>query len=75
VAEKIAYSLERRFQTDQMLLETVDVIRKQMRSGKSLDNIKAAGLPAKYEDWGKGFINTPTWIETIYKSLSKSSGN
>jgi glyoxylase-like metal-dependent hydrolase (beta-lactamase superfamily II) len=59
----------------QMLLETVDVVRKQMRSGKSLDNIKVAGLPAKYEDWGKGFINTPTWIETIYKSLSKSSGN
>ncbi|HKC85201.1 MAG TPA: MBL fold metallo-hydrolase [Blastocatellia bacterium] len=59
----------------QMLIETVDVVRKQMQSGKSLDDIKAAGLPAKYDSWGKGFINTPTWIETIHKSLSKSSGN
>jgi len=59
----------------QMLIETVDVFRKQMQSGKSLDDIKAAGLPAKYDSWGKGFINTPTWIETIHKSLSKPSGN
>ena len=59
----------------QMLLETVDVVRKQMQAGKSLDEIKAAGLPAKFDSWGKGFINTPTWIETIHKSLSKSSGN
>ena len=59
----------------QMLIETVDVVRKQMQSGKSLDDIKAAGFPSKYESWGKGFINTPTWIETIHKSLSKPSGN
>jgi len=59
----------------QMLIETVDVVRKQMQSGKSLDDIKAAGLPSKYDSWGKGFINAPTWIETIQKSLSKSSGN
>jgi cyclase len=54
----------------QMLIETVDVVRKQVQARKSLDEIKAAGLPAKYDDWGKGFINTPTWIEIIYRSLS-----
>jgi cyclase len=59
----------------QTLIETVDIVRKQMQSGKSLDEIKAAGLPDKYKDWGSGFISTPIWIETIHKSLSKSSGN
>lgn len=54
----------------QVLVETVDIVRKQMQAGKSLDEIKAAGLPAKYDSWGKGFITTPVWIETIFKSLS-----
>ena len=58
----------------QMLVETSDIVRKQMQAGKSLDEIKAAGLPAKYDALGKGFINTPIWIETIFKSLSKSAG-
>jgi glyoxylase-like metal-dependent hydrolase (beta-lactamase superfamily II) len=59
----------------QTLIETVDIVRKQMQAGKSLDEIKAAGLPEKYKDWGSGFITTPVWIETIHKSLSKSAGN
>jgi glyoxylase-like metal-dependent hydrolase (beta-lactamase superfamily II) len=59
----------------QMLIETVDVVRKQMQSGKSLDEIKAAGLPEKYKDWGSGFISAPVWTETIHKSLSKTAGN
>ena len=58
----------------QMLVETSDIVRKQMQAGKNLDEIKAAGLPAKYDALGKGFINTPIWIETIFKSLSKSAG-
>ncbi len=62
----------RRYQ--QVLIETVDIVRKQMLAGKSLDEIKAAGLPAKYDEWGKGFITTPVWIETIFKSLSKPAG-
>ncbi len=59
----------------QMLVETVDVVRKQMKAGKSLDEIKAAGLPEKYKDWGSGFISAPVWIETIHRSLSKPAGN
>lgn len=58
----------------QMLVETSDIVRKQMQAGKSVDEIKAAGLPAKYDDWSKGFINGPVWVETIFKSLSKPAG-
>ena len=33
--------------------------------------IKAAGLPAEWKEWGSGFIKTDDWVETIYNSLTK----
>jgi glyoxylase-like metal-dependent hydrolase (beta-lactamase superfamily II) len=54
-----------------MLVETIDLVQRQMRAGKTLDQIKAAGLPAEWNSWGTGFIKTDKWIETIYRSLSK----
>ncbi len=58
----------------QMLIETSDIVSKQIKAGKSLDEIKAAGLPAKYDSLSKGFVTTPIWIETIYKSQMKAVG-
>ncbi len=54
----------------QMLIETTQIVRGAMDKKKSLDEIKKAGLPEKYKDWGTGFIKTDAWIETIYKSYS-----
>ncbi len=54
----------------QMLIETTLIVRKAMKEGKSLDQIKSAGLPEKYKDASWEFINTESWIETIYKSYS-----
>ena len=53
-----------------MLLETTTIVRKHMKEGKTLEQIKAAGFPAKYKDAGSGFINQDRWIETIHKSYS-----
>ena len=53
-----------------MLIETTLMVRKQMKEGKSLEDIKKAGFPEKYKEAGSGFINTDAWIETIYKSYS-----
>lgn len=53
-----------------MLLETTDSVRKRMAAGKTLDQIKAEGLPEEWKSWGTGFINTNRWIELIYNSLS-----
>ena len=53
-----------------MLLETTDIVRKRMAAGKTLDQIKAEGLPEEWKTWGSGFINTHRWIELIYNSLS-----
>ncbi len=54
-----------------MLLGTVDVVRKQVDAGKSLEDIKAAGLPATWDKWAGGFIKTDGWLEAIYKSLKQ----
>jgi glyoxylase-like metal-dependent hydrolase (beta-lactamase superfamily II) len=55
-----------------MLVATTAIVDKQMKAGKKLDQIQAQGFPAEWQEWGKGFINTRTWIETIYNSLKKT---
>ena len=55
----------------QTLVETRDMIRDQIEAGKSLDEIKAAGLPKKWRSWGTGFISTGRWIEIVHRSLAK----
>ncbi|MGB8509703.1 MAG: MBL fold metallo-hydrolase [Pyrinomonadaceae bacterium] len=54
-----------------MLSETTDVIRKGIAAGRTLEQLKAAGLPDEWKTWGSGFIKTDRWIETVYNSLSK----
>ncbi|MGH9928907.1 MAG: MBL fold metallo-hydrolase [Pyrinomonadaceae bacterium] len=53
-----------------MLVETTDVVRKRIAAGKTLDQIKAEGLPEEWKSWGAGFINTNRWLELVYNSLS-----
>ncbi len=57
-----------------MLVETTDIVRKRMAAGKSVEQIKAEGLPKAWKNWGTGFIKTDRWLETIFKSLSKRAG-
>ena len=54
----------------QMLVETSKIVQDAMKDGKSLDEIKKAGLPEKFKDAGSGFIKTELWIETIHRSYS-----
>jgi glyoxylase-like metal-dependent hydrolase (beta-lactamase superfamily II) len=54
----------------QTLIDTSNLIQAEMKK-KSLDEIKKAGLPEKYKEWGSGFIKTDAWIETVYRSYSK----
>ena len=54
-----------------MLTETIDVVRKQAATGKTLEQIKAGGLPDTWKSWGTGFIKTDQWIELIYRSLKR----
>jgi cyclase len=55
----------------QMLFDSAEIVRKQMREGKTLDQIKAAGLPDRLAPWTKGFLKPPQWLEMVYQSLGK----
>ena len=52
-----------------MLIETTRIVRVQMKAGKTLAQIQAAGLPERYAGWGTGFISTKRWIGTVFNSL------
>ena len=54
-----------------MLTETTAIVQKQITAKKTLAQIKAAGLPDQWKEWGSGFIKTDVWIETVYNSLTK----
>jgi glyoxylase-like metal-dependent hydrolase (beta-lactamase superfamily II) len=55
----------------EMLVETTGVVKRALAAGKSLDEVKAAGLPDKWKDWGTGFINTSRWLEITYNNFAK----
>jgi glyoxylase-like metal-dependent hydrolase (beta-lactamase superfamily II) len=55
----------------QMLFDSAETVRKQMKEEKTLEQIKAAGLPEKFAPWTKGFMPTPQWLELVYRSLKK----
>jgi glyoxylase-like metal-dependent hydrolase (beta-lactamase superfamily II) len=54
-----------------MILETTALVKKALSEGKSLADVKTAGLPEKYKDWGAGFINAGRWLELSYNSLNQ----
>jgi cyclase len=53
-----------------MLVETTDIVRKRIAAGKTLEQIKAEGLPEEWKSWGTGFIKTDVWLTLVYNSLS-----
>jgi cyclase len=53
----------------QMLVETLSTVRKAIAEGKTVEQVKSAGLPETWKDWGSGFINTSRWLEIVYNSL------
>ncbi len=56
-----------------MLVETTGLVKKAIAEGKTLADVKAAGVPEKYKEWGSGFINAGRWLEISFNSLSKKS--
>ena len=52
-----------------MLEETIGIVERKKKAGMSLETIKSEGFPAKYDEWGTGYMNAEGWIENIYRSL------
>ncbi len=57
-----------------MLADSADLVRKQMQAGKTLEEIKAAGVPDNLAAWAQGFLKAPQWLELVYRSLEKGAG-
>jgi len=53
----------------EMLVETSGIVEKSIASGKSLDEIKAAGLPDKWKTWAVPTLTTSRWLEILYTGL------
>lgn len=54
-----------------MLLQTTAIVRRKVRTRKTLEQIKKEGLPEEWKSWGAGFIKTDTWIEILYRSFTR----
>jgi cyclase len=54
-----------------LVVESSQIVTDAMKAGKTLDEIKKAGLPEKFKAAGTGFIKTDFWIETVHRSYSK----
>jgi cyclase len=54
-----------------MLSDSAEMVRRQMNAGKTLEQIKSAGVPADMAPWTKGFLSTAEWLELVYRSLEK----
>lgn len=57
----------------EMLLETTAMIREAISEGRTLEQVKARGLPEKWSTWGTGFINSSRWLEITYNALKSSN--
>jgi cyclase len=55
-----------------MVVESIALVRKRMAEGKTLEQLKADGLPAKWDAYGKGWITHHRWIETIYNQAHQA---
>ena len=52
-----------------MLVETSGIVEKAIEAGKTLDEIKAAGLPEKWKSWAVPTLSTSRWLELLYNGL------
>jgi cyclase len=53
----------------EMLVETSGFVEKAIAAGKTLDQIKADGLPEKWKSWEAPTLKTDRWLEILYRGL------
>src|SRR5882672_8412559 len=60
----------------EMLKDTRSLVAEAAKQGKTTDQMKKDHLLSKYEDLGKGFIKTETWIDLLYAEVThKTTGS
>jgi glyoxylase-like metal-dependent hydrolase (beta-lactamase superfamily II) len=58
-----------------MLRETMAVIQQGIKDGRSLEQLKAAKVLARWDKFGGGFLTTDKYIEELYAGLTGQKKN
>jgi cyclase len=68
------FTLDELEQYRQMLLTTAGIVRSEMEKGNTIEDMKTSHVLEEWESWGEflSFLNTDSWIESIYKSYHKT---
>jgi glyoxylase-like metal-dependent hydrolase (beta-lactamase superfamily II) len=53
----------------EMLIETSGIVQKAIDAGKTLEQVKADGLPEKWNSWSVPSLPTSRWLELLYTGL------
>ena len=53
----------------EMLVETSGIVQKAVDAGKTLEQVKADGLPEKWKRWEAPTLKTDRWLEILYNGL------
>jgi cyclase len=53
-----------------MLRNTLAAVETAVAAGKSLEQLKSDKVLAQWDDWGKGYIKTDVWIDTLHAEAS-----
>src|SRR5262249_41043994 len=54
-----------------MLVETSGLVENAITTGKTLEQVKADGLPEKWKSWAAPTLSTDRWLEILYRGLSR----
>jgi len=57
-----------------MLKETLAVVDRGIKQGKSLEQLQKENILMPWEKWNGGFLKTDTWLETLYNDLTGTKG-
>ena len=68
------YTMQDLRQYHDMVVQTVDLVRRAMEAGKTAEDMKQQGLLQEWRSWNSrlyDWVTTDYWIDTIYQSLSQ----
>ncbi len=54
-----------------MIQDSVAIVRRGVRAGRTLEQLKRRKVLAKYDAWSWQFITTDRFLETLYKDLTR----
>jgi glyoxylase-like metal-dependent hydrolase (beta-lactamase superfamily II) len=52
-----------------MIVDSMEIVRGEIRAGLTLEQIQKAGLPAKWEAFSHGYLTTSNWLALLYRNL------